>query len=180
MNHPERKAQAAYEKRRSAPLLRILSFSILSVASAVLVGFMMFLTFADVLARYVFNSPILGAYEITEVIMGLMIFGGLPLISGRRTHISVDLFVSSLPDRLKTIQKISMDLICGLVAGILGWRAWIYAGRMAEAGERTLELKLSWGVIIYVVSVLLFITAWIFISNAWTEIRIIRSRESEE
>lgn len=152
----------------------------LSIGSAAMVGFMMFLTFADVIGRYVFNSPILGAYEITEILMGLMIFGGLPLVSRARGHITVDFLSAALPRRLRIIQTVFLDLVCTFVAGMLAWRTGLYAQRMVQAGETTLELKISWSLISYVISFLLIITALVFLANAWTCIRVHRLRKDED
>ena len=69
--------------------------------------------------------------------------------------------------------------ICTLVAGVLAWRVWLYAGRMAQAGETTLELKISWSLISYVISFLLFITALVFLFNAGTSIKEHRSKKDE-
>ena len=134
----------------------------LSIGSAATVGSMMLLTFADVIGRYVFNSPIMGAYEITEILMGLMIFGGLPLVSRARGHITVDFLAAALPPRLRAVQTVFLDLMCSLIAGVLAWRTCLYAGRMVQAGETTLELKISWSLISYVISFLLAITALVW------------------
>ena len=141
---------------------------ILSIGSATMVGIMMFLTFADVIGRYVFSSPILGAYEITEILMGLMIFGGLPLVSRARGHITVDFLASALPPRARVIQTVLLDVVCSIIAGCLAWRTWLYADKMVRAGETTLELKISWSLISYVISILLIITALVFLANAWS------------
>ena len=45
---------------------------------------MMLLTFVDVVARYLFNRPIRGAFEVTELMLLVLIFAGLPLVSSRR------------------------------------------------------------------------------------------------
>jgi TRAP-type C4-dicarboxylate transport system permease small subunit len=140
----------------------------LSIASSVMVGAMMFLTFADVVARYVFNSPILGAYELTEVLMGLVIFGGLPLVSVARTHISVDFLSMALPARARQIQSGALNLICAAVSGVLAWRTWLYAGLLSRVGETTLELKISMGGVTYIVAVLMGLTAAVFLFNTLT------------
>jgi TRAP-type C4-dicarboxylate transport system permease small subunit len=150
---------------------------ILAVASALMVCLMMFLTFADVLGRYVFGAPLVGAYEVTEILMGLMIFGGLPLVSAARGHISVDFLSGALPPKLKTIQSIWVDAVCGFLSGVLAWRAWLYGIRLFQAGETTLELKISWGFVTQVVSILLLLTAIVFFANAWLAIRARKSVE---
>ena len=45
-------------------------------ASAILLG-MMALTVVDVIARYVFNRPLRGAFEVTELLLLVLIFAGL-------------------------------------------------------------------------------------------------------
>jgi len=159
-------------------IIRVLKGT-LSIGSAATVGFMMFLTFADVIGRYVFNSPIMGAYEITEILMGLMIFGGLPLVSRARGHIAIAFLAAALPPRLRAVQTVFLDLMCSLIAGVLAWRTCLYAKRMVQAGETTMELKISWSLISYVISFLLAITALVFLANAWTSIREHRSKREE-
>ena len=53
----------------------------LGAAASLLLLVMMLLTFADVLGRYVFNTPLRGAFEITELALLSLIFAGLPLVS---------------------------------------------------------------------------------------------------
>ena len=53
----------------------------LGTAAAVLLFCLMALTTADVVGRYIFNWPIRGAFEITELLLLTLIFAGLPLAS---------------------------------------------------------------------------------------------------
>ena len=103
--------------------------------------------------------------------MGLMIFGGLPLVSAARGHITVDFLPAVLPRRLRSIQSILVDLVCSFLSGVLAWRAWLYGTRMTRAGETTLELKISWGLVTHAISLLLLLTAVIFFANACLTIR---------
>ena len=48
---------------------------------------MMVVTTIDVIGRDVFNLPLFGAFEMTEILMGLVIFAGMPLDhGGARAH----------------------------------------------------------------------------------------------
>ena len=51
---------------------------------------MMLLTFVDVVARYVFNRPLRGAFEVTELMLLVLIFAGLPLVSFADEHAVMD------------------------------------------------------------------------------------------
>jgi TRAP-type C4-dicarboxylate transport system permease small subunit len=53
---------------------------------------MVALTFADVIGRRFFGTPIYGAHDLTEHLMTLLVFSGLPLLTSARGHLVVDLF----------------------------------------------------------------------------------------
>src|SRR5712691_5124568 len=57
---------------------------VLGAAAAGLLFFLMALTTADVIGRYIFNWPLRGAFEITELLLLTLIFAGLP--RGRARH----------------------------------------------------------------------------------------------
>lgn len=52
---------------------------------------MVLLTFADVLGRRLFGTPIYGGHDLTEHLMAVIVFCGLPLLTSARGHLSVDL-----------------------------------------------------------------------------------------
>lgn len=53
---------------------------------------MVVLTFLDVIGRRFFNTPVYGAHDVTEHLMAVIVFCGLPLLTARHGHLSVDLF----------------------------------------------------------------------------------------
>ncbi|MDA0240792.1 MAG: TRAP transporter small permease subunit [Proteobacteria bacterium] len=53
---------------------------------------MMVLTFTDVNLRYWLGQPILGSNEMTEFLLGTIVFTGLVIVSGERSHVVVTLF----------------------------------------------------------------------------------------
>ncbi len=54
---------------------------------------MMCLTVADVAGRYIFSKPILGAYELTEFMVLVLIFSFLAYTQAHKSHVAVDLFI---------------------------------------------------------------------------------------
>jgi TRAP-type C4-dicarboxylate transport system permease small subunit len=104
---------------------------------AVVLFFMMALTFADVIMRYLFNSPIVGALELTEFSMAIVIFLGLVLLTSQEGHVTVDLIDNFVPDKIKPIQKIVINLINLFVMVIISWQLWLKAETAAEYGDRT-------------------------------------------
>jgi TRAP-type C4-dicarboxylate transport system permease small subunit len=61
--------------------------AILGVASSAILFAMMCLTFVDVVLRYVFNRPTASAFELTGLMLAVLIFAGLPLVSYADEHV---------------------------------------------------------------------------------------------
>ncbi|MEP2704808.1 MAG: TRAP transporter small permease [Roseibium sp.] len=68
----------------------------------VLIG-LISLTCVDVVARYVFNSPLSGAYELTEILLATLIFLALPLTTAAGEHIEVELMEGLKSKHLKRL-----------------------------------------------------------------------------
>ena len=62
----------------------------LGFSAATLLFCLMMLTTADVIGRYIFNWPLRGAFEITELLLLTLIFAGLPLASRADEHVTLD------------------------------------------------------------------------------------------
>jgi TRAP-type C4-dicarboxylate transport system permease small subunit len=64
--------------------------AVLGVAASAILFSMMLLTFVDVVARYLFNFPLRGGFEVTELMLLVLIFAGLPLVSHADEHVTMD------------------------------------------------------------------------------------------
>src|SRR4030066_331803 len=67
---------------------------------------LMMLGAADVVGRYLFNSPIQGTMEVSELLLAGIVFFGWAYTQAARGHITVDLFFSRIPSRGQAILKI--------------------------------------------------------------------------
>ena len=76
---------------------------ILAVIAATALTLMMFLTAADVLGRYFFNSPISGSMELVEYLMAIIVPFSIAYCALQKSHVAVDLIVDHFP---KSLQKI--------------------------------------------------------------------------
>ncbi|MCK5542099.1 MAG: TRAP transporter small permease [Desulfobacterales bacterium] len=123
--------------------------------------FMMALTFADVIGRYIFNKPITGALELTEFFMAIVIFLGLVLLTSEEGHVTVDLFDSFIPDKVKVIQNIFINIINLVIMTVISWQLWIKAGEAAGYGDRTEYLELPLSPLIYFMSIMVGISGLI-------------------
>jgi TRAP-type C4-dicarboxylate transport system permease small subunit len=91
---------------------------------------MVVLTFVDVVGRRLFNTPVFGANDITEHLMAVIVFAGLPLLTARRAHLSIDLLDAWLLRPGLWWWHKAVDV---LVATVLGLIAWQYVLSVAEA-----------------------------------------------
>jgi len=121
----------------------------LGAAAAVLLFSLMVLTTADVIGRYIFNWPLRGAFEVTELLLLALIFAGLPLASRADEHVTLDFIDMILGERGRLLLRRLVDLACGLLLLGLAWRVFIKAGKIAGYGDTTEVLRLPVGPIVY-------------------------------
>lgn len=86
-----------------------------------LMSAMVALTFADVIGRRLLGTPIFGAHDLTEHLMGLLVFTGLPLVTLAAMHLKVDLFDKALlHPRLAWWLKTTV-FVMALVFAVMAW-----------------------------------------------------------
>ena len=100
------------------------------------------ITFVDVVARYIFNAPIPGAYEISELVMGVMIFAALPVVTWRGSHITIDLLDTITPRWISGWRDAFMFVVSSVVIAVLGWELWALAVTLASYGDVTEYLRM--------------------------------------
>ncbi len=115
---------------------------VLAAVAAVVLAFMMFLMVTDVFCRYLLNRPILGAFEITEFMMIILVFFSIARAQIKKAHISVDVLILKLPRRTQQIfQAIGSLLGLGLFS-LMAWQMALHALRVYRAHQRSIDLGL--------------------------------------
>ena len=136
------------------------------VAALALVG-MVLLTCVDVIGRYVLNRPLTGAFELSEMAMGALVFASLPLVTLRRQQVTVDLLDWLIPAGWRTAQDAIANLVAALCTVAIGWRLWVKAQDMLRTGETTATLKIPVYPLVYYMAVLSFLTAAVMLAMIW-------------
>ena len=131
----------------------------LGVTSAVVLFLMMCITAVDVAGRYLFNRPIAGGFELTEILLAALIYCGLPLVSARREHIVIDTFDPLFSQRLRRILDMVAEVVCAIALAGVGWLIFLRAGRVAEYGDTTSVLKLPLAPVVYLMAAMITIAA---------------------
>jgi TRAP-type C4-dicarboxylate transport system permease small subunit len=137
--------------------------AVLGIAASALLFAMMCLTFADVVARYLFNRPIRGGFEITELTLLVLIFAGLPLVSHGDEHVTMDFIDRMLPPRgLDILVRVVHALVAALFF-FLTWQMIIKANRIAGYGDTTDVLRIAVGPFVYFMVAMIFLTALVHV-----------------
>lgn len=152
------------------PILRRAEWLLGGLAAVALVG-MVLLTCVDVVGRYVLNRPLTGAFELSEMAMGALVFASLPLVTLRRQHVTVDLLDWLLPSGWRVVQDAATSLVAAVCVGVVAWRLWIKASEMMANGETTAVLKIPMYPLVHAMALLSFLTAVAILAMAWLDTR---------
>lgn len=93
---------------------------------AVLLGIMTVLTFSNVVARYVFNSNIFWALELTVFLFAWLVLLGASYAVKKNAHLGVDAIVNMLSGDKRRILALVVSAACILYAFLLLKGAWDY------------------------------------------------------
>ena len=138
---------------------------VLGTAAAVLLFCLMMLTTADVIGRYVFNWPIRGAFELTELLLLTLIFAGLPLASRADEHVTLDFIDLLLGNSGRLLLRRFVDLFCGLLFLGLAHRVWIKADKIAGYGDTTEVLRVPVGPFVYFLAIMVAVTGIVHLTK---------------
>ncbi len=148
----------------------------LGFLAALVLMLLMIITFIDVLGRYLFSAPLPGAFELTEIMMAMLIFAGLPLVSRANQHVTVNLIVGILSPIILHLQRMITQAIMAVVLAVMAWRMWIKAEEMLEQGDETAYLLLPIAPVAFFMTLMMAVSTLIV---AIQFIRIFRSKETQ-
>jgi len=113
------------------------------VAQVVLI-IMVFLVTFDVLGRWLFNQPITGAVEITELGLSMVIFLSIGYTHLKEEHVSIDFVVAKFPDNVQWIMEGIINLIITAVMLLMSFSLFWYAQRYFTSGTVTGDLGIPY------------------------------------
>ncbi|MGO3741685.1 TRAP transporter small permease [Kerstersia sp.] len=138
----------------------------LNAIAAILLTAMMLLTVIDVGGRYFFNRPVLGSFEITEIMLAGLVFCTLPLVTLAHEHISVDLFENALPARLRRLRNALVQCLCAVAMLFVAWRLVPKAMDASAYGDTTASLLIPMAPLIWLMCAMAALTGLVFLGQA--------------
>lgn len=85
--------------------------NVLLVICGVVFMALIFLGTADVAGRYLFDHPLLGSQELSQVMMGAIVLLGWAYTQKEDGHIKVDLFLNMFPPRVQRVLNLVMAFL---------------------------------------------------------------------
>lgn len=104
---------------------------------------MMMIIVCDVTMRYVFSSPIHGAYDVVEVSLLVFVFHSLSACFLARQNIVIDLIDNLVPERIQHGLVRLSDLITIGILALMIWAMIEPASQAFQYGDKKLELGLK-------------------------------------
>ena len=99
---------------------------------AFLLGVMTLVTFANVIARYVFNSNILWSLELTVFLFGWLVLLGASYEVKKNAHLGVDMLVNALPPGPRRAMGLAAVAVCLAFCFLMLKGSWDYWANFAN------------------------------------------------
>ncbi len=142
---------------------------------------LMMITVIDVTGRYLFNRPLTGSTELTEIAVGIVVFSVFPIITWRNDQVVVDILDGFVPPWLHLLRTLLFNLLISGSLIFLGQRIWVLGQRSLSYEEVTEYLGIPSGWMMLFIAVSCWLTAVMTVSlgnyRAWRQWRQQRSRE---
>jgi TRAP-type C4-dicarboxylate transport system permease small subunit len=136
----------------------------------VLLGLMGLIAF-DVVMRYVLRLPFLGAYEMTELAMALIVFLGLPYCAATGGHVAVDVLGRLLERPGMRWLNAALNLAGAALTGLMAWQAAVYAVDSNSRGEATNMLRIDLFPFQLVAAASMALFCVVLLAQTWRAIR---------
>lgn len=131
----------------------------LGICCALLLAGLTGLTVVDVVGRYWFNAPVRGAFEITQLMLGALVFTALPLTTSRKEHVEVDMIYGMVPPVMQSLMKGIAWSVSTVTLLILSWRLAAHAERLMEDGAVTNALDIPLAPLAWIAAVSALLSA---------------------
>lgn len=110
---------------------------VLGIFGCIVMVLLVILTVADVVMRYFFNSPWAPTYEITELMMGTIVFALIAFCVVEDAHIKVDIVTTKIPAKPRAIVSGILYFVAFGLFTVLAWQSVNRGWLVLEAGNWT-------------------------------------------
>ena len=113
---------------------------ITTVIAMTVLFLMMMLTTVDVLGRFLFSKPIDGSFELTEVMLVIIVFCSMAFCQFSKGHINVDMIVRHFSKGTKKGFQILNDVLSLFVMTLIIWKSFENGRMVMQSNDVTMIL----------------------------------------
>jgi TRAP-type C4-dicarboxylate transport system permease small subunit len=121
---------------------------------AILMFALMMLTFLDVCGRNLFNRPLVGASELTELMLAGVVFFMLPKVALHNRHIVIDLVDSVSSPKVVSVLNTIAAIASAAFFFLIGWQLFVLGQKAMGYADATPSLHIPIGPVIYLLAIL--------------------------
>ncbi len=145
--------------------------NLLGGAAVALLVCLSLLTCIDVVARYWFNKPVNGAFELTQLLLAGLIFLALPITTSKNEHVEVDLLADLARGALRRFIDHLALVATSVTLLLVSWRLWHHAEKLAEDGAVTNSLAIAYAPVGYLAALSCFVSGIIALALSWSKMQ---------
>ncbi|MDF1608417.1 TRAP transporter small permease [Hoeflea sp. YIM 152468] len=108
--------------------------------SVFLLGALVFLPFAQIIMRWVFGTPMIGAEEFTRFLLICVVFVSYPLVVESGENIVMGDLRNALPDLLRRVLNLLISLSAIFIAGLVAYAVFNTIGKNLKNATPTLKI----------------------------------------
>lgn len=134
---------------------------------------MALMSLGSIVGRTLFDKPILGDYELVQMMSAVAVAMALPFCQMIRGHIIVDFFTTNMPRKVNKTLDVIACLVLAVAGFVFSWRITVGMFELRGNGDASMLLNLPtwWGYAPMVPSFFLLgcaalYTAWVDITGA--------------
>ncbi|MFD2043835.1 TRAP transporter small permease [Ornithinibacillus salinisoli] len=146
------------------------------IANVFLLLIMTIITF-DVLGRNLFNQPLKGTYEMTELGTALIVFFALAMTHRKGDHITIDFLVDRFSEKGKRALNVLVEIVIAIVLLFMARQMFGNGIRMMERNSTTTDLALPVHPFLFIIAFTLVVFMLTAILKAITYFRLAVDKE---
>ncbi|WP_246022289.1 TRAP transporter small permease [Pararhodobacter zhoushanensis] len=114
---------------------------VVEMLAGLLLGLCTILIVASAIGRYALTSPIPDSFDVSRLLLGACIMWGFASVGYRGGHITVDLFVEMMPERVRRWVELLAWLVLLFFVILLTWKMFTRVESAMRSNEATFDLR---------------------------------------
>ena len=142
-----------------------------AVGGGIMLVLMAAMSLASVIGRSLFDRPILGDYELVQVMSAIAVSMTLPFCQLARGHVIVDFFTTRCPKRFNTGLDVAASLLLALTGFVVAWRVAVGMVELRTNADASMLLGFPTWIAYAPMVPSFFLLGCAALFTAWTDLR---------